>query len=200
MTIVPLVEGPGDVEAVPLILRRMLYELIGDFETNVSTAMKVGRCNMLAPATLQRHIKLAQLRPGCGLIIVVLDRDDDDCRRLLEALKKTDTLACARVDLEFLVIDREFEAWLLASMETLRGNRGISGDATVPENIELKRDCKGPITERMNGSTAYSETADQAKLTASIDLALVHERCHSFRKFLAKLRRYCNPTTNLTHN
>jgi hypothetical protein len=81
---------------------------------------------------------------------------------------------------------KEFEAWLVAGVESLRGlsladGRGIvPGTATPPDSdIEAKRDAKGVLREIIPG---YDQSLDQAVLAAKVDLDTIALRCRSFRR------------------
>ena len=66
---------------------------------------------------------------------------------------------------------REYEAWFLASIESLRGQRGIRQDAQSHPAPEEPRGAKGQLEARLEQGRSYSETADQAALSATFDLA-----------------------------
>ena len=83
-----------------------------------------------------------------------------------------------------VVAQREFEAWLIAALDSLRGCRGIRTDATAYHAPEAVRDAKGQIERFMEGSASYSETRDQTALTATFDMKAAYERCRSFRRLV----------------
>ena|SRR5271157_4551732 len=79
---------------------------------------------------------------------------------------------------------REYEAWFLASIESLRGKRGIRADAESHPHPEKPKGAKGRLEERMEEGRSYSETADQAALSADFDMKPTYEKCRSFRHFV----------------
>jgi hypothetical protein len=81
--------------------------------------------------------------------------------------------------------NREYEAWLLAGVESLRGVAGIRGDAGPHPDPEAPRDAKGELEQRMSIGASYSPTVDQAALTAHLDLQNAYQRCRSFRKLVS---------------
>ena len=83
-----------------------------------------------------------------------------------------------------VVAVREYEAWFLAAIESLRGTRGIRLDATSHTDPESPRDAKGELQARMGAGRVYAPTVDQAALTQQMDLATVHRRCRSFRRMV----------------
>ena len=79
--------------------------------------------------------------------------------------------------------NREYEAWFLAAIESLRGKAGVSTDAVAHPEPETPRNAKRELKQRMN-SGRYLETVDQAPLTANFDLAAAWRHCRSFRKLV----------------
>ena len=84
-----------------------------------------------------------------------------------------------------VVANREYEAWFLASIETLRGKAGILPEAVSHRDPESPRDAKGELEQRMPHGASYSPTIDQASLTAHLDLESAYRRCRSFRKLVS---------------
>ena len=80
---------------------------------------------------------------------------------------------------------REYEAWFLAAIESLRGHGGVSGDAVFDGEPEHPRDAKGVLAARMTES--YRETLHQARFSAVMDLAQARGRSPSFAAFEADL-------------
>ena len=77
---------------------------------------------------------------------------------------------------------REYEAWFLASLVSLRGTCGIGRDAPPFPDPERPRDAKRRVTERMVSGRSYVETTDQPALSARFSLAAAYQRSRSFRK------------------
>jgi hypothetical protein len=121
-------------------------------------------------------------------VLILLDADDDCAAQLgANLLERARSATSLPVGAVFAV--REYEAWLLAAIESLRGSRGIAVDASAPADPESPRDAKGRLTAVMNGSRRYVAVADQAALTAAVDLSLVADRSRSFRKLRSDLLR-----------
>ena len=84
---------------------------------------------------------------------------------------------------------REYEAWFLAAIESLRGKRRIRPDAAYAADPEAIRDAKGTLSRFMPARTPYRETTDQPALSAQFDLGLAYQRASSFRKLVRELCR-----------
>lgn len=87
---------------------------------------------------------------------------------------------------------KEFETWLLAGIESLRGKslagaRGIvPTNATCPDiDLESKRDAEGELRKII---PLYSKSLDQGVLARQVDLEAVRKRCRSFRRFFSAIK------------
>ena len=74
----------------------------------------------------------------------------------------------------------EYEAWFLASIESIAGSRTLSGDLAAPPAAESVRGAKEWLSRRMQ--VPYRPVADQPALTARFDMALARRRAQSFDK------------------
>jgi len=79
---------------------------------------------------------------------------------------------------------REYEAWFLPSLEALRGVRGIVMDAASIANPETPRNAKGELRKHMIPGRGYSESVDQAAMTAQLDFRAAYRGCRSFRRMV----------------
>lgn len=74
MTIQPIVEGHGEVAAVPILLRRLALELTGA-AVDVAPPIRVPRTQLLRADALVRYVGLARRRADS--ILILIDADDD---------------------------------------------------------------------------------------------------------------------------
>jgi hypothetical protein len=182
-----IVEGDGDVEAVPIAIRRIVQEIAPGLALKIHPPIRVPRTKLVKPEELERSIELAARRTGSnGAIVVVLD-SDNDCPATLGP-ELLDRAQRARSDLPISVVlaKREFEAWVLASASSLRGLRGLASDLEPPPDPEAIRGAKEWLTARMPAGRSYKETLDQPALTSSMDL-LQAKAAPSFDKFFRDL-------------
>ena len=82
-----------------------------------------------------------------------------------------------------MVAKSEYEAWFLASADSLGGRRGLRSELDAPEDPEGVRDAKGWIQSNRVDGRAYRPPVDQAALTDGIDIDLARGRSASFDKF-----------------
>jgi len=128
-----------------------------------------------------RGIHLLDLHREIGVVgLVLLDADDDCPATLGPALLST--ARAARPDKVVTVVlpNREFEAWFLASAESIAGQRGFDSSITAPVDPDGVRDAKGWLSQRCDHP--YKPTIDQAPLVRLIDLDLARSRSRSFIK------------------
>jgi Domain of unknown function (DUF4276) len=176
-----VVEGHGEVESVPALVRRIAQELDPALVVVIPHPVRVTKSKLLKSGELERAAELAALNVGGnGGVLIVLDCDED-CPALLgpELLGR---VRSARADLPSAVVlaKREFESWFLASAESLRGHRGLSENLESPDHPEEIPGAKEWLSNHILSGT-YAPTVDQAPLTHALDLTLAR-RAASFDK------------------
>lgn len=183
MKLYPIVEGHGEVEAVPILLRRLLAEA-GCHRLEIGRPLRRKRSQLQHQSGIHEAIHLARLQPQCCAVVVLFDSDDDCPAELAERVRNWARQVAPDLPCEVVVAHREYETWFLAALESLRGKHGIAGDAVAPTAPEARRDAKSALEAFMPADRAYSETGDQPGMTALFSLQLAHQRNRSFRKMV----------------
>ena len=183
MKIQPIVEGHGEVSSVPILLRRLRDEAQA-WGVEIAAPHRCPRSRLVNRDTLQNAIRVAALAQDCGGILVLFDADDDCPMELAPALERWARAAAGATPCSIVMANREYEAWFLASIGSLRGHVGVREDAASFPEAESPRDAKGRLKRQML-SGRYSPAADQAALTARFDLASAWRSCRSFRKLVS---------------
>ena len=179
--IVAIVEGDGEVDAIPLLIRRIAFEVSTLSPLDVPRPIRVRRQRFVKPGEVERYVNLAAIRGDAeGRILVVLDANGDCPAELGPNVLQRACAARSDRRIEVVVAKCEYESWFIAAVESLQGTRGISAAAKVPEDPESIRGAKEWLRARM--SSPYSPTADQATFTATFDMALARRRSPSFDK------------------
>ena len=179
--IVAIVEGDGEVKAVPVLLRRIGAAVAPLAALDVARPIHVSRGRFLKGSGLEGYVSLAASRAGPdGRILVLLDANGDCPAKLGAALLRRARTARPDLLIEVVLAKCEYEAWFIAAADSLRGTRGISSAANVPPDPESIRGAKEWLRARMSGP--YSPTADQAALTARFDMTAARRRAPSFDK------------------
>lgn len=164
-----IVEGYGEVEAVPILIRRIAETSYPELEIRTPRPIRVSRDKVVKEGELERRVEFAARKiSGQGAIFILLDSDDDCPAHLGPAL--LGRVLQTRSDLPIAVVlaKHEFESWFIAATNSLRGQRGLKENIQPPEKPEAVRGAKGWISRQMENHS-YRETLDQPKLTARFD-------------------------------
>lgn len=190
MQIVPIVEGHGEVQAVPILLRRILQEL-GRTEVQVLKPFRVPRNRITDPLQLQRAIRLACAKADEPAVLLLLDAHEDCPAELAPRLAQMASQAAPGIRMGVVLAKSEYEAWFLASLEDLRGKRGVRDDASAPPNPEDIQGAKEYLQRQLKRGYTYSETVDQPAFTGHLNLQRTRQRSPSFDKLWREVQRLC---------
>jgi hypothetical protein len=182
-TIVPIVEGHGEVSALPVLLRRLGDWLLPGTAIQVSAPIRVRRDRFLRNEDeFRRMVLLAANKAGpAGWVLTLLDADDDCPLELASDVIQRARAIAPGLRLSTVVACREFEAWFIAAAPSIAQRRGISLEGVDIPAPEEPRNAKGWV-ERHLARGVYSEVTDQAKMAAVLDLASAERCSRSFRK------------------
>ena len=178
-----IVEGHGEVEAIPVTIRRIANLIAPKMVLRILPPFRVPRNRLVKPGELERSVELAARRAGKdGAILIVLDVDDECPATLGPELLARARKSRPDLPIRVVLAKREFEAWFLASAESLRGRRGLASDLESPSDPEAIRGAKEWLTARMGPGQRYVETLDQSALAAVFDLERARRGAPSFDK------------------
>ena len=184
--IVPIVEGDGEVEAIPNLLRRVLGELHGRYDIRIQRPINArGKPKLLK--RFENFLEYARRDQECNAVLVLLDGDKDCPRDLTGALTQTATRLNLGIPVAIVCAHREYEAWFVASLKSgagdkIRASLGLTETAVYEGDVESIGSPKGWIQVRMPEGTGYKETQDQPALTPFIDIEHSRRRSRSFRR------------------
>jgi len=186
----PIVEGHGEVSAVPILLRRLWQELVPHLDLRVAPPIRVSRKKLVKANELEKAVEFAarQVRPPRA-VLVLIDADDDCPAELGPLLMARARGARSDVPAGVVLAKREFEAWFVAAIESIGGHRGLAQDLKVVSDPESIGDAKKTLTRSMAGSRAYSPVGDQPALTAVFNMQLARRRSDSFDKCWREVER-----------
>jgi hypothetical protein len=191
--IAAIVEGHGECEAVPILVRRIALDL--DIEPGfipcVLPPLRVPASRLLKEGEIERSVDLAARKlQRHGGIIVIVDCDWEGGCPAREGPALLGRAVKARADFPVSVIlaKKEYESWFLAAAESLRGKRGLSNIIEGPPDPETIRGAKEWLSERMPHGFSYSETDDQPAFTQIFDMAAAR-RADSFDKCYRDIRQ-----------
>ncbi len=190
---VPIVEGQGEVQAVPNLLYRIAQSVRQDAIIRVNPPIRVKASSFLRdPGYFERQIALAGAKAAQshGVVLILLDCEDD-CPAIIgpDLLQKAQAL---RSDVGFVVClaYREYESWFITAARSLQGCAGLSADLQPPTDPEQIRGAKEWLSRQM--PYPYDPIIHQLDLTRAFDLQEAQAN-RSFRRLLHKIRMILAP-------
>lgn len=182
--LVCVVEGKGEVAAVPNLCARILGELsVWDwFVDPVPIRQPRGHLvdervrSSLRPAKdgdFDRAVLLALRSRRADAVLVLCDSDDDCPAAWGPSAKQRLTATCRGAA---VMVQREYESWLLHGIHAF--------GALDPRVIERRRDAKKLLDHHRPG---YKATVDQLALTRELDIRRCWARSDSFDKLMRSI-------------
>jgi hypothetical protein len=176
-----IVEGHGEVQALPVLVRR-IAQSANRPGVQVDPVVRVRRGQFLKPGELERTVELViRQLDGPKALLILLDADSDCPAELGVAIAVRARASRPDATVSVVLARQEFESWFLAAAESLAGSRGLPHGLTSPPNPEDVRGAKEWLSRHMEAGRGYRETVDQAALVAKLDLTLA-QRAPSFRR------------------
>ena len=194
-SIIAIVEGPGDKNAVPGLIRRILYERLERYDIAVSQS-KVAHTKSKLVAELEKFLGYA-IAENCDAILVLVDADGEcPLEESANLVERAEALNLA-IPVAIVYANSEYETWFICSLseengEGIRVRLGIPESVIAPDNAESIRGAKEWLNGNMPRDLKYQETENQENLTYHIDMNLTHGNSRSFR-------RLCHAVEELVH-
>jgi hypothetical protein len=190
--IVPVVEGDGEIAAVPVLFNRLIAEFDPGTPIKVERPIKQQKSSLLKEGGIERAVSLAAISLGDpGAIFILLDSDGDCPARLGPRLYGRARGARPDKQISLVLAHQEFEAWFLASGSSLKGLRTLSDNIENHQAPESVRGCKEWLETWMPAASRYSPTTDQAALAATFDMSLARRGAPSFDKLCREFEAIC---------
>jgi len=188
--IAAIVEGHGECDAVPELIRRIALTIDPGFVPRVLSPIRIPASRLLKTGELERSIEFAARKlQGNGGILVLIDCDWEHCCPAHEAPALLNRAKTVRPDMLISVIlaKQEYETWFLAAAESLRGKGGFPDDLQTPVAPENIRAAKEWLSRHLPRGRSYAETADQATLTSIFNMEMARQ-ADSFDKCYRDVR------------
>jgi len=117
--VAPIVEGHGEVQAIPILLQRVLSELGGNALLHINPALRVKAGSFLRDHDyFARYIELAARKAKAnngGSVLILLDSEDECPAQLGPELSQRATSVRDDVPIVVALAYREYETWFLAA-------------------------------------------------------------------------------------
>jgi hypothetical protein len=188
VTVASIVEGDGEVRALPKLLFRLAREY-AVMDLRVPPPMRVPRGSLTVPGGIEREVSASAKRVNtAGGVLVLLDADDDCPAELGPALLTRAQAARPDVRVSVVLANREFEAWFVAAAQSLAGKHGFPDDLAAPADAEKIRGAKEWLAQHRASPGTYKPTVDQAPLASAFDLIAARNGSASFDKFCREVK------------
>ena len=194
VTIASIVEGHGEVSALPKLLHRLAKGFPMVDSRTPKPPWRRSRGSLVAAGGIEREVESNSWVGPSGGILVLLDADKDCPAQLAPSL--LNRAQSARPDLRVSVVlaKCEFEAWFLASAPSLAGRFGFHADMHAPDDPEAVRGAKEWLSQHRPQGQPYKETVDQAVLASAFDIGQAREHSLSFDKFCREMEALLGPS------
>jgi len=185
-----VVEGHGEVEALPALIRRIAESVgfAGDLRVNPPIRVKSGSF-LNDEDYFRKYVALAAgkaVANGGGLLIL-LDCEDDCPGTLGPALLQRAQAVRVGVDIFVALAYREYETWFISAAPSLGGRRGKPQDLKAPQDAQQIRNAKGWLGDRMN--VRYDPVIHQLEFTREFDLKLARAS-RSFDRLYRRIQSF----------
>jgi len=188
-----IVEGHGEVPAVPIMIRRLVAKINPAVYANVQHPIRQSKGRLLSAGGLENAVELAvRGLPESGVVLIIIDSDDSCPKELApKLLARALQTAAGRRHVGVVLAKMEFESWFIAAAESIAGHSGLDPSLSAPHDPESIRDAKGWLQKAMPPGRKYSETIDQPSLASRFDVNAAR-RAPSFDKMYREVERFCS--------
>ena len=167
--IASIVEGHGEVKALPILLRRIALSLSPHSPIEALRPNRVKRQRIVNPGELERYVELAARQTGPdGAILILLDADDECPADLASDLLRRAKAARSDRRIRAVLAKMEYEAWFIAATRSIASEYG--SDVRPPPDPEAISDAKGWLGQNVLRGARYHPTRHQPSFTAAFDL------------------------------
>jgi hypothetical protein len=169
--IVPIVEGHGEVGALPVLLRRIIQNKCPEANPILNPPIRIKAVSFVGDADyFARYFALAAAKAhqGNGTVLILLDCEDDCPATLGQSLFARAREVRSDVSCLVALACREYETWFLAAASSLAGLHGLPASLVPPASPESIRGAKEWLSLKM--AQSYDPVIHQAAFTATFSL------------------------------
>ena len=187
--VAPIVEGHGEVEALPALLHRIAISVGVEGTLRVNPPIRVKSGSFLHDHDYFRKqvaLAAAKAAQAGGTVLILLDCEDDCPATLGPVLLQRAKAVRGDVVVIVALAYREYETWFITAARSLRGLRGLPHDLDPPPVPEKIRDAKGWLGARM--AFGYDPVIHQLEFSRRFDLEEARAN-PSFNRFYQHTRK-----------
>ncbi|MFN8496008.1 MAG: DUF4276 family protein [Caldilineaceae bacterium] len=167
--------SPSEQPAVVVLMKRILRNLQCRtlFVADKAPVFRLSYSQFFNNEKFENAIRYHAIYPDCVALLVLLDMDDDCPReKAADLTARVRTMPSLPFSVAVVCAKREYEAWFLASLESIHAEQYYPGDPEAP------RDAKGWLKKQFG----YRQIRDQALYTRKLDIELARVRSRSFHR------------------
>jgi hypothetical protein len=186
----PIVEGHGEVEALPALLHRIALAVTGQAALRVNQPIRVKSGSFLQDEEyLRRLVTLAAAKAAQneGAVLILLDCEDDCPAKLGPSLLPRAQRVRPDVPMIVALAYREYETWFITAARSLRGLHNLADDVQPPDSPETIRNAKGWLGSHM--PAGYDPVIHQLAFTRHRNLDEARNN-PSFNRLYERIRRF----------
>lgn len=171
LEIIPIVEGHGEVQAVPILLRRIAAKIMPGESVRIPPPVRVRRQRVVRTGELEQAVEVAVKVSGPDArILILLDANGDCPAELGPALLQRAEAVRSDRTIRVVLAKSEYECWFAAAADSISGHCRIASKVAPPDDPEAIRDVKHWLSKRMPPHRPYNPRRDQPALTKLFDL------------------------------
>jgi|SRR5665213_3340195 len=184
-----ILEGDGDYEAVPLLLRNIInFRQYFDMKIGARPIAVGDYIGMMKAERFLRFFRYALFRDDLDGIVIALDCEDHCALEVVQTTyERIRVLAVqANKPVGIILFVREYETMFLVDLADIASRCSIQINANAISHLGdpiLLRDAKGHFSSTVQGGS-YKPTRDQAKVTAAIDIGHCAEAYRPLKHFI----------------
>lgn len=197
MKISIIVEGHGETESLPILLRRIIADIDPTINPKMSkeTVFRIGKGSLVRSGGVEKAAKLANIRLGGeGIIVLLMDSDGQCPAQLGPALLARLRSVCGHLKTTAIVAHQEYENWFIHASQSLTKRPDFENSISHPSDPDGIRDAKGWIAKHKINKK-YSEILDQPSISANFDIHSARSS-DSFDKFWRDINEFINDQDN----
>lgn len=171
----------GEQPAITVLIAKVLhslncYQLFPQSERTPIFRLSYGDFFRAESQKFENSIRYHNISyPDCAALLFLLDMDDDCAvERSGELTTRVKGMEKLPFSVSVVCAVREYEAWFLASLDT------IHEDETYDGNPEEPRDPKGWLRRKFD----YKQTQNQSEYTRKLDILTASNNSRSFRRLV----------------
>ena len=183
MKLLSIVEGQGELAAVPILLRKILHDN-GQFEVEVMRPQVRGDIHKVRK-NFSRFFQMAMKEKAA--VLWILDCDDGCPVLLAQELHGLAEKEFAPYPYGFCFLVKEYESLFLADPNSTKTKLEIKESVEFPSDVESIRGVKEWLSQQMSSGHSYKPTVHQSALTGSVKLDQLRKKSPSCRHLEKKI-------------